>query len=169
MTLLPAPPNKLRSYQRLVRRIAGTRLGASLFSLVAHRVDNPILRLTNGKQSATSFLSGLPVFNLTTIGAKSRKKRTLSLTGLSDGEKVVLIGSNFGGTQHPSWFHNLRANPEATVTVGDRAQTFISHQAKGEEREKYWRMAVEFFHGYADYANMTAGRIIPIMVLTPKD
>ncbi|MBW8012469.1 MAG: nitroreductase family deazaflavin-dependent oxidoreductase [Chloroflexi bacterium] len=168
MLMIPLP-QKLRWYQHLVRRIAATRGSAWLFSLVAHRLDTPILRLTSGRNSATTFFSGLPVFNLTTIGARSGKKRSLPLTGLQDGDKVVLIASNMGGSRHPNWYHNLRANHEATITNTGESNIFTAHQAEGEERERYWLAAVEFFAGYADYAHMTGGREIPIMVLTPID
>ena len=88
--------------------------------------------------------------------------------GIEDGERVVLIASNFGRAHHPAWYHNLRANPVATLSVRGRENTYIAREAAGIEREDYWRQAVELYAGYAAYQKRTGGRKIPIMVLTPK-
>ena len=34
--------------------------------------------------------------------------------GIPHPDGVGLIASNFGGAKHPAWYHNLKANPEAT-------------------------------------------------------
>jgi deazaflavin-dependent oxidoreductase (nitroreductase family) len=88
--------------------------------------------------------------------------------GIEDGERVVLIASNFGRSRHPAWYHNLRANPEATLSVRGQKKTYIAREADGREREDYWHQAVELYAGYAAYEKRTGGRKIPIMVLAPK-
>jgi deazaflavin-dependent oxidoreductase (nitroreductase family) len=88
--------------------------------------------------------------------------------GIEDGERIVLIGSNFGRARHPAWYYNLRANPEATLSVRGQTDRYIAREATEAEREHYWHQAVALYAGYAAYEKRTGGRTIPIMVLTPK-
>ncbi len=153
--------------QHIIQRLASTRAGAWFCSHIVHRLDIPIIRLSKGRYSLTSILAGLPVVTLTTIGARSGKPRATPLVAIRDGEQVVLIASNFGRAYHPAWYHNLRANPEARLTIHDCTGTYVAHEASGAERERYWRQAVELYAGYAAYERRTGGREIPVMVLTP--
>ena len=133
-----------------------------------HPLDRFIHRRTNGRHTFTSVVTGLPVVNLTAIGAKSGQPRTIPLIGIPDGDDIVLIASNWGQTRHPAWYHNLRANPEATLTLNGRKGAYIAREAAPEERDRYWQRALDLYVGYAAYESRTGGRQIPIMVLTPK-
>src|SRR5881227_3454492 len=110
MSFTTESPSKL---QRILQHFAAWRPSSWLFARVLHPLDRLLLRLSHGRVSIPGVLTGLPVVMLTTIGAKSGKPRTVPLVGLSDGDKVVVIGSNFGQTHHPAWYYNLRAHPEA--------------------------------------------------------
>lgn len=85
---------------------------------VLHHIDRPLYRLTRGRHSFVSLVSGLPVVMLTTTGARTRQQRVSPVVGLPDGDNLAVIASNWGQRHHPAWYHNLRACPEATVTVG---------------------------------------------------
>ena len=39
----------------------------------------------------------------------------------------------------PAWYHNLRANPEATSTVKGPVRSVVAYEAEGEERDRLWR------------------------------
>ncbi|WP_433567095.1 nitroreductase/quinone reductase family protein [Nocardia sp. CA-151230] len=54
---------------------------------------------------------------LNTIGCKSGQRRTSPLVYLRDGDRLVVLGSNFGQDHHPVWTSNLLAQSEATVTM----------------------------------------------------
>jgi len=149
-----------------IQRLASTRAGAWFCSHIAHRLDILIMRLSKGRYSLTSVLAGLPVVTLTTFGARSGQPRTLPLVAIQEGELVVLIASNFGRAHHPAWYHNLRTNPEARLTIHGHTKAYIAHEATGAERERYWRQAVELYAGYAAYERRAGGREIPVMVLT---
>jgi deazaflavin-dependent oxidoreductase (nitroreductase family) len=159
----------LGAVQHIIQRLASTRAGAWLFARTAHRLDLPLIRLSKGRYSLTGILAGLPVVTLTAVGARSGRPRTLPLVGIPDGEKVVLIASNFGRPHHPAWYYNLRASPEARLTSHGRAGTYIAHEATGAERERYWGQAVDLYPGYTVYQARAGGGAIPVMVLTPKD
>ena len=157
---------KPNTFQKFIHRFLMLRPVSKFLSVSLHRMDAVVSRLTKGKRTVTEIV-GLPVIYLTTIGAKSGEKRTMPLVSLFDGEKIALIGSNFGGKNNPGWYYNLKANPRCTVEVNGRSGEYIAHQADGEEREKYWNMAVSYYAGYEKYKVRAAHRVIPVMVLEP--
>jgi deazaflavin-dependent oxidoreductase (nitroreductase family) len=159
-----------RGWRLAIKRIAATRGASWLFSHILHHVDHPLLRLSHGRWSATGLLTGLPVVTLTMTGARSRLPRSLPLVGLEDGDRVVLIASNFGRSRHPAWYYNLRANPEVTLALRERKGTYIAREATPAEHEVYWRSAVAHYGGFVAYQQRAerVARRIPILVLTPK-
>jgi len=133
-----------------------------------HHADALLLRLSGGKWTFAQ-LSGLPIIELTTTGAKTGKQRTLPLTGLPDGKKYVLIASNFGQDRHPGWYFNLKANPECIVKKNGQVGTYIAREADERENKYYYDMAITYYIGYAAYKQRAGNRKIPVMVLEPKD
>lgn len=152
--------------QRGVRRIIALPAAARILSATAHRLDGPILRRTDGRASFSSMATGLPIIALTTTGAKSGQPRTTPLVGipLPDG-RLAIIASNWGGTKHPAWYHNICANPAVTVTHDGEVRPYIARETTGDERDRVWAAAVALYPGYADYARRTEGRLIPVIVL----
>ena len=125
------------------------------------------MRLSGGKSTAMTMLSGLPVVTLTAVGAKSGEVRSVPLIAMPDGDNLFFIASNWGRSFHPGWYYNLSANPEATISIKGQTAKYIAHEAAGEERERCWRTAVDNYAGYAAYERRAGDRTIPIMVLTP--
>jgi deazaflavin-dependent oxidoreductase (nitroreductase family) len=154
------------SFYRFMRNFAATTPVAWLFARSLHHIDRPVFWLTKGKHTFSSLVSGLPVVMLTTTGAKSGKSRTLPLLGLPDGERMVVIASNYGQLHHPSWYHNLRANPEATLSVGGEAQKVVAREVEGDERERLWRLGLAVYPGWSGYERRAAGRRIPVISLS---
>jgi len=154
-----------RRWQRINQRLASSRLASWFFSHVLYRIDRPLLRLTGGRQSLTSLLSGLQMMTLTTTGAKSGLPRSTPLTGLIDGDQVVLIASNFGRSRHPGWYFNLRANPVARLSIRGQSAEYLAREAEGEERAQLWQRAVKMYPGYEAYKRRAGKRVIPVMVL----
>lgn len=156
-------PNSL---QKLIHRFAMLNPVRAFFAVKIHRLDNMLLKLTNGKHSLSE-IAGWPIVQLTTIGAKTGRSYTLPLVGLLDGEKIALIASSFGRQHHPGWYYNLKTHPQCTVQIKGRTAEYIAREAGGEERKKYWQMAVSYYKGYELYAIRAAHRQIPVMVLEP--
>jgi deazaflavin-dependent oxidoreductase (nitroreductase family) len=153
--------------QRFMRWSAATAPISWLYVRVLHHIDRPIYRLTRGRHSFVSMVSGLPVVMLTTTGAKTGQQRVWPVLGLPDGERLVVIASNWGQRQHPAWYHNLCAHPEATVTVGGVARRVQAREASGDERERLWRWGLEVYPGWAAYERRAPHRRIPVVVLAP--
>lgn len=155
-------PNLL---QRALHRILMLRPVTAILIHTLHRADTLTWKWNRGRFSLTSALAGLPTCKVTTIGAKSKLPRVVPLVGLPDGEKIVLIASNFGQAHHPAWYHNLKANPHCHVEVDGKDRPHLAREAEGEERERYWNIAVSYYAGYAIYKKTANPRRIPVMVL----
>jgi deazaflavin-dependent oxidoreductase (nitroreductase family) len=154
--------------QRWSDRLPSSRLGALVFAHTLYLVDRPLMRITNGRLSLPGLLSGLPIVLLTTTGARTGQPRTAPLVGIPDGDKVVLIASYYGRPHHPAWYYNLRKHPEAQLDLPGRSGTYVASEVFGAEREDYWRKAVALYAGFAAYERLAGGRVIPVLVLTPR-
>jgi len=157
-------PNLL---QRLLHRFVALHLVTGFFAPRVHMIDNAFLKLTHGRFSVTHIL-GWNIIQLTTLGAKTKQPRTMPLVGLFDGQNLVLIASSFGREHNPGWYYNLKANPECEVLFKGKSTMYIAHEIDGQEREKYFRIAISQYAGFQSYRERAAHRKIPVMVLEPK-
>jgi len=156
-------------FRRFVLTIAATAPMSWFHARTLHWLDSAVHRITAGRTTLTSLLAGLPVIMLMTTGAKSGRPRTVPLLGLRDENRIIVIASSYGRSQHPAWYHNLRATPHATVTIDSVATPVLAHEATGAQRDRLWRAALRIYPGYAAYARRAAPRQIPIFVLTPTE
>jgi deazaflavin-dependent oxidoreductase (nitroreductase family) len=108
-----------------------------------------------------------PMLLLEHVGAKSGKRRTTPLTYLREGDKLVIVASKGGHPRNPSWFHNLRANPDTAVQVGSRRRPVRARVATPAERRDLWPRVVDLYGGYRDYQART-DREIPLVILEPR-
>jgi F420H(2)-dependent quinone reductase len=152
-------------------------MAARPFSPLEVAVANPIIRvmsrlntwayrLTGGWLGGT-FLRGAPVLLMTVIGRKSGRRLTVPLLYLQEGECVVTVASKGGMDHHPLWYHNLVANPDVEVQIGDTVRPMRAHTADESERVHYWPKLVAMYRDYADYQARTQ-RQIPVVVLSPR-
>ena len=107
---------------------------------------------------------GAPVLLLTSTGARSGEQRTTPVVYLRDGDRMVIFASKGGAPTNPAWYHNLRANPAATVEVGNETTGVNAVVTEGEERERLFNRQAELFPQFADYARKTT-REIPVVAL----
>ncbi len=156
--------------QQATRRLIAARPVTWLLARAMHRLDGVALRLSGGRTSASALFTGLPLITLTTTGAKSGQPRRVPLVGIPDGERLILIASNWGQARHPAWLHNIRANPLVKVTGRDVAaeRLYVARELSGEERAAAWARAVALYPGYAGYA-ARAGREIAVVALESEE
>jgi deazaflavin-dependent oxidoreductase (nitroreductase family) len=109
---------------------------------------------------------GLPTLLLTTQGRKSGKLRRTALIYGQDGENYLLVASNGGDPNHPSWYLNLSANPEVELQVGTEKFHARARTATAEEKPRLWKIMSKIFPTYDRY-QAKAGREIPLVVLEP--
>jgi deazaflavin-dependent oxidoreductase (nitroreductase family) len=161
---VPDRRRHLRWWERKLESFARSRVGGWYFVNVAMRVDRVLLPLSGGRLSTGV---GQQVLLLETVGAKSGQVRKTPLVYLRDGERLVLIGSKAGAPRHPAWVHNMRADPRVKVLAPGRSGDYVAHEAEGEERERLWAEAVDYYAGYATYQERAGVRQIPVVVLEP--
>ena len=107
---------------------------------------------------------GAPLLLLHTKGAKSGVDRLHPLVYLPDGDHYVIFASKGGAPTNPDWFHNLRANPKATIEVGSSTKDVTARVAEGEERDRLFNAQKAVMPPFAEYEAKT-DRVIPVVVL----
>jgi deazaflavin-dependent oxidoreductase (nitroreductase family) len=153
----------------VLRRLAASGPGAWFFARVAHRIDRPVHRLTGGRHTFASLVSGIPVVMLTTTGARTGRRRTVPVLGIPTRGDVAIIASNFGQYRHPAWYHNLRAHPEADVVIEGVHRRVRAVAADDERRAEIWQEGLRVYPGFAQYERRAAHRRISVFVLEPVD
>lgn len=108
-----------------------------------------------------------PMLLLDHVGAKTGARRTTPLVYIEDGDNIVLVASKGGYPRNPAWFHNLKANPDATVQIGRERLPVRARVASPQERRRLWPKVVDTYGGYATYQARTR-REIPLVVLEPR-
>lgn len=108
--------------------------------------------------------AGAPLLLLTTIGARSGKKRTAPLMYRQEGDDLVVFASKRGSHTHPDWYHNLKANPMVNVEVGTEEFEARAVEVTGEERNRIFDDQAERYPQFAEYQAGTE-RTIPVIAL----
>jgi hypothetical protein len=67
---------------------------------------------------------------------QERPAADLPLVYTTDGDRVVIIASKGGAPTHPDWYHNLVANPEVTVEIGEETYPARASVVQGAERDR---------------------------------
>jgi deazaflavin-dependent oxidoreductase (nitroreductase family) len=119
---------------------------------------------TNHGTIQSGMFSGARLLLLTTTGAKSGKTRVNPLAFTRDGEDYVIIASKGGSPTHPDWYHNLVANRDVTVEVGNERFAARARVAQGAERDRLYAAQASIMPGFAEYQRNTT-RQIPVVVL----
>jgi deazaflavin-dependent oxidoreductase (nitroreductase family) len=107
---------------------------------------------------------GAPLLLLSTTGARSGEQRTTPVMYMPDGERMAIFASKAGAPTHPAWYHNLLANPTATVELGTDTFQVKARVSSGEERAQLYGRQAERYPQFTDYQEKTT-REIPVLVL----
>ena len=110
---------------------------------------------------------GAPLLLLHTKGAKSGQERISPMMYLRDGERWLVFASKAGAPTNPDWYHNLTANPDATIEVGDETIEVHAEELPRAERDEKYAEQAALYPGFADYERKT-DRVIPVMALTRR-
>ncbi|OGO29537.1 MAG: hypothetical protein A2Z16_12440 [Chloroflexi bacterium RBG_16_54_18] len=135
---------------------------------VVSHLDIWLFHRSKGWLSITGLL-GFPVLILTTKGARTGILRETPLIYVKSSENVAVIASSLGSTNHPQWYRNLLADPEASLSFEGRQGFYTSRQLEGTERQEYWQRMLEIYPGYNRYAELAVGRHIPVILFFPLD
>ncbi len=161
----PTTYERANPLQRALRRFAASRPGSWLFARTLYLIDRPVYRISRGRYTFSSMLSGLPVVLLTTTGARTGKPRSVPVLGLPTADGVAVIASNYGQRHHPAWYYNLRANPDGQVSIGGTVRRFRAREAEGEERARIWEEGLRVYPGWSQYEHRAPDRRIAVFLL----
>jgi deazaflavin-dependent oxidoreductase (nitroreductase family) len=121
-----------------------------------------LLNLTGGRFPHS--IMGMKTLELHTIGRTSGERRTTLLTApIIDDDRVVLVASRGGHSEHPGWYRNLVAHPEVELTIDDVTRPFRARTATPDERAELWSQVVRRYKGYDGYQRRSS-REIPVVV-----
>jgi deazaflavin-dependent oxidoreductase (nitroreductase family) len=110
---------------------------------------------------------GNTILLLTTTGRVSGTERTTPLIHRIDDDRWVVVASKGGAPDHPDWYKNLEAQPEATIQVKGERIPVRAQTARAGDRERLWQLMNEDWPSYNDYQQGTS-REIPVVVLERK-
>ncbi len=156
------------AFHRTMRRFASTPVGVAILRPTAHHLDRLVAKATGGRGTFARIATGIAAVMLTTKGAKSGEPRTVAVYGIPHPDGLALIASNFGGAKHPAWYHNLKANPEATVTVGRDTWHATARLATPRERDEIWAKGLELYPGWRKYEARSGDRHIEAFILARR-
>lgn len=110
---------------------------------------------------------GAQLLLLHTTGARTGHERVNPLMYLDlDGHRYV-FASKGGADTAPDWYHNLVANPAATVEVGTEKYEATAKPLAGPERDRIYAEQARRTPQFGEYQEKTK-RVIPVVELTAK-
>jgi deazaflavin-dependent oxidoreductase (nitroreductase family) len=100
-------------------------------------------------------------------GARTGAERISPLGYQLVGEGYAVFATKAGAPTNPDWYHNLVANPQATIEVGTDTVKVVARIAEPTERDVIWARQKERSPQFAAYEETAAPRKIPVVVLDP--
>ncbi|OBJ84648.1 nitroreductase [Mycobacterium gordonae] len=132
-------------------------------------LHDKIYKATNGRIGHR--VPGMPPnLLLHTVGAKTGKERTNTLTYAKDGDDYLVVASKGGSPKAPGWYHNVKANPEVEIHVGSRRFAVTARPVLPDSLDyaRLWKLVNKNnANRYVEYQKKTS-RPIPVIVLTPR-
>lgn len=102
---------------------------------------------------------------LTTVGARTGLPRTSALGYQPDGDRWVVFAANGGRPNRPNWYHNLMAQPNATIEVGTETIPVLATVLEGEERQRLWEQEVAALPMVTTFQEQVSW-VVPVIALT---
>jgi deazaflavin-dependent oxidoreductase (nitroreductase family) len=111
---------------------------------------------------------GAPLLLLHHVGRRSGTERLAPVMYQTVDGGWAVFASKAGAPDNPDWYHNLLANPDVSIEVGDgeHIETIPVHarDLPAAERDPVWETQKERYPGFADYERKTS-RTIPVVLL----
>ncbi|AYF78587.1 nitroreductase family deazaflavin-dependent oxidoreductase [Nocardia yunnanensis] len=160
----PARWNPLpRLGRTLARRRTVMRTAPAIFAL-----ERFTRRITDGRKGILD-VAGLPALQLTVAGRRTGIPRTVTLLyvpDVADEKRFLIVSSNWGKPQQPSWSANLLGADHAELRVRQDSFPVRVRQLTGADRDRAWRRALEFWPGYAMEQKLAGERRFRLFELT---
>ena len=120
---------------------------------------------TDGKEGHLQ--NGITNLLLTVRGRKSGKLYRTALIYGEDAGRYLIVPSNGGSDDHPSWYLNIMENPNVELQVGAEKFSARARTATPAEKPALWKIMTAIFDRYNTYQEEAgkAGREIPVVIL----
>jgi deazaflavin-dependent oxidoreductase (nitroreductase family) len=118
----------------------------------------------NGGKIVEGRFAGSNLLLLTTRGARTGEVRVNPLMYYKDGDRHVVFASKRGAPTNPDWYHNLLADPDVLVEVGDATFEARAVVTAGDERRRIWEDAARV-HPVLTSLQANTTRQLPVIVL----
>jgi deazaflavin-dependent oxidoreductase (nitroreductase family) len=131
------------------------------------RIHDTVYQKTNGWIGHR--ILGIPSLLLHTVGAKTGKPRSATLTYARDGDDYLVVASKGGDPKAPGWYHNLKANPSVEINVGPKRFRVTASPVLPDDPDyaRLWQIVNKNnSNRYQAYQEKTS-RPIPVVRLTP--
>ncbi|MDO3650426.1 nitroreductase/quinone reductase family protein [Nocardia mangyaensis] len=117
-------------------------------------------------------LGPIEVIELTTVGRRSGRARTVLLASYGRTEHgYVVVGTSGGSARQPGWFHNLTADPHVVVKAAGRSRPMRARVTTGDERGALLRTYARRGYGLPALLLATAlagTRAVPVVMLQER-
>jgi deazaflavin-dependent oxidoreductase (nitroreductase family) len=138
---------------------------SALYFKIYMAVQAIVFLLTGGR--LMNKIRGMDICVVKTKGAKSGKIRYIPLMLVSYQEGVILVASLGGADVHPSWYWNIKANPEILVYLKGKKLNLVAKQVSNQKKAELWTLICSFYPPYDAYQKRTE-RNIPVFNCQPS-
>jgi len=115
------------------------RLPPRWFVRLAWSVHRAVYRVTRGRIGLwRARANRWGTLRLTTIGRRTRRKRSVIIGYFEDGPNLIALAMNGWADGEPGWWLNLQAHPDASVDLADGPRQVMARAAEGDERSRLW-------------------------------
>jgi len=111
--------------------------------------------------------NGASVLILHASGRTSGKTRKFPLIYGRDGADYVVVASKGGAPDHPGWYKNRLAHPDAKIQIRGDVVPVTAHTGTAEDEQGVWPGMTAQWPQYDEYPRKTT-RDIPVVLLRPR-
>ena len=111
--------------------------------------------------------NGTSCLILHTTGRRSGATRKLPLIYARDGNDYVIVASKGGAPEHPGWYRNLVAHPDAAIQVWGDVIPVTARTGTAADKARVWPLMTAQWPDYDSYQAKTR-RDIPVVLLRPR-
>lgn len=115
--------------------------------------------------SVGGVFEGAPLLLLHHVGARTGVERISPLMYQSVDGGYAVFASKAGADTNPAWFHNLKANPQTKIEIGDQVVEVVARIARDDEHDSIWAKQKRERPQFAEYERQTSRRRIPVVIL----
>jgi deazaflavin-dependent oxidoreductase (nitroreductase family) len=156
----------MNPFQSIARRPRFYRWMLGTGSLV-ERMERLLRRVSRGRIGVLD-LAGLPTIRVTVPGRRTGIPRTSTLQVIPDGDRLLVVASNWARPEQPAWSTNFIAADHVTVTRRGEQFSAEVRLLTGPQRDRAWQQILGQWPNYGIAQEMTPGREFRLFALNRR-